>query len=174
MDLSNRVRRSNFSYKIIGTKIRIFPTPTDEDPRKLWLRGLLGSDPFNPAFEDASIYGTSNVSNMPFGHLTYQNINSMGRQWIRQYALSCAKELLGLIRNKFSSVPIPGGDVTLNGADLISQAQSEKDTYKTQLKEQLDKLTYGALITSAADEAEALNRLLRLIPMPNGLTIFTG
>jgi len=174
MDLSNRVRRSNFSYKIIGTKIRIFPTPTDEDPKKLWLRVLLGSDPFNPAFEDASIYGTSNVSNMPFGHLTYQNINSMGRQWIRQYALSCAKELLGLIRNKFSSVPIPGGDVTLNGADLISQAQSEKDTYKTQLKEQLDKLTYGALIASAADEAEALNRLLRLIPMPNGLTIFTG
>ena len=85
-----------------------------------------------------------------------------------------AKELLGYIRSKFGSVPIPGGEVQLNGSDLITQGQSEKDALKTQLKEQLDKLTYGALIASAADEAEALNRLLRLIPMPNGLTIFTG
>jgi hypothetical protein len=174
MDLSNRVRRSNFSYKIIGTKIRVYPTPTAESPKKLFIRVLLGADPFNPAYEDASIFGTSNVSNAPFGHLTYQNVNSMGRQWIRQYSLSCAKELLGMVRNKFSSVPIPGGDVTLNGAELVSQGQAEKEAYKTQLREQLDKLTYGALIISAADEAEALNRLLRLVPMPNGLTIFTG
>ncbi|MBP04967.1 MAG: hypothetical protein CMA72_09325 [Euryarchaeota archaeon] len=174
MDLSNRVRRSNFSYKIIGTKIRVYPTPTAESPKKLFMRVLLGADPFNPAYEDASIFGTSNASNAPLGHLTYQNVNSTGRQWIRQYSLSCAKELLGMVRNKFSSVPIPGGDVTLNGAELVSQGQAEKEAYRTQLKEQLDKLTYGALITSAADEAEALNRLLRLIPMPNGLTIFTG
>jgi len=152
----------------------VYPTPTAENPRKLFMRVLLGADPFNPAYEDSSIFGTSNVSNAPFGHLTYQNINSMGRQWIRQYALSCAKELLGLIRNKFSTVPIPGGDVTLNGGELVTQGQTEKEAYRTQLREQLDKLTYGALITSAADEAEALNRLLRLIPMPNGLTIFTG
>ena len=64
--------------------------------------------------------------------------------------------------------------VQLNGGDLVSQAQTEKEALKTQLKEQLEKLTYGALIGSAADEAEALNRLLRLMPMPNGLTIFMG
>jgi len=174
MDLSNRVRRSNFSYKIIGTKIRIYPEPTANDPKKLWIRVMMSPDPFNPAYTDDSLYGVSNVSNVPFGNLTFQNINSMGRQWIRQYATALAKELLGYIRSKFGSVPIPGGEVQLNGSDLITQGQSEKDALKTQLKEQLDKLTYGALIASAADEAEALNRLLRLIPMPNGLTIFTG
>jgi len=174
MDLSNRVRRSNFSYKIIGTKIRIYPEPTANDPKKLWIRVLTAPDPFNPAYTDDTIYGVSNVSNVPFGNLTFQNINSMGRQWIRQYTTSLAKELLGYVRSKFSSVPIPGGDVQLNGTELVSQGQSEKETLKTQLKEQLDKLTYGALITSAADEAEALNRLLKFIPMPNGLTIFTG
>ena len=174
MDLSNRGRRSTFSYKIIGTKIRIYPEPTADDPKKLWIRVLLSPDPFNPAYDDDSIYGVSNVSNVPFGNLTFQNINSMGRQWIRQYATSLSKELLGYVRSKFSNVPIPGGDVQLNGTDLVSQAQTEKEALRTQLREQLDKLTYGALITSAADEAEALNRLLRLIPMPNGLTIFTG
>ena len=174
MDLSNRVRRSNFSYKIIGTKIRIYPEPQASDPKKLWIRILMSPDPFNPAYTDDTIYGVSNVSNVPFGNLTFQNINSMGRQWIRQYATSLSKELLGYVRSKFSTVPIPGGDVQLNGGDLVSQAQTEKEALKTQLREQLEKLTYGALITSAADEAEALNRLLKLIPMPNGLTIFTG
>lgn len=174
MDLSNRVRRSNFSYKIIGTKIRIYPEPTATDPKSLWIRVLMAPDPFNPAYTDDTIYGVSNVSNVPFGNLTFQNINSMGRQWIRQYAAALAKEILGYVRSKFNSVPIPGGDVQLNGTDLVSQGQSEKEALKTQLKEQLDKLTYGALIVSAADEAEALNRLLKLIPMPNGLTIFTG
>ena len=174
MDLSNRVRRSNFSYKIIGTKIRIYPQPTGADPKKLWIRVLMAPDPFNPAYTDDTIYGVSNVSNVPFGNLTFQNINSMGRQWIRQYTAALAKELLGYVRSKFNTVPIPGGDVQLNGTELVSQGQSEKEALKTQLREQLEKLTYGALITSAADEAEALNRLLKLIPMPNGLTIFTG
>ena len=98
----------------------------------------------------------------------------MGRQWIRQYTAALSKELLGYVRSKFASVPIPGGGVQLNGSDLVSQAQTEKDALATQLREQLDKLTYSSLIVGAADEAEALNRLLRLIPMPNGLTIFTG
>tara|TARA_R110000744_G_scaffold180587_1_gene299597 strand:- start:1640 stop:2044 length:405 start_codon:yes stop_codon:yes gene_type:complete len=134
----------------------------------------MGPDPFNPPFTDDSIYGVSNVSNVPFGHLTFQNINSMGRQWIRQYTASLSKEVLGYVRSKFSTVPIPGGDVQLNGGDLVSQGQTEKEALKVQLREQLEKLTYGGLITSAADEAEALNRLLKLIPMPNGLAIYTG
>ena len=174
MDLSNRVRRSNYSYKIIGTKIRIYPTPTQDDPKKLWIRIMMSPDPFNPAYTDDSIYGVSNVSNVPFGNLTFRNINSMGRQWIRQYTTALSKELLGYVRNKFTTVPIPGGDVQLNGGDLVTQGQTEKEALKTQLREQLDKLTYSSLITGAADEAEALNRLLRLIPMPNGLTIYTG
>ena len=174
MDLSNRVRRSNFSYKITGTKIRIYPTPTKDDPKKLWIRVVYSPDPFNPSYNDDSIHGVSNVSNVPFGHLTFKNINSMGRQWIRQYTAALSKELLGYVRSKFASVPIPGGDVQLNGTDLVSQAQTEKDALATQLREQLDKLTYSSLIVGAADEAEALNRLLKLIPMPNGLTIFMG
>ena len=174
MNMSNRVRRSNFSYKIIGTNIRIYPKPTSNEPKRLWMRVLLGTDPFKPGYTDDSLYGVSNTSNVPFGHLTYKYINSMGRQWIRQYAIALSKELLGYVRSKFGSVPIPGGEVNLNGTELVAQGQGEKETLKTQLREQLGKLTYNALIASAADEAEALNRLLKLIPMPNGLTIFTG
>jgi hypothetical protein len=177
LDLSNRVRRSNYSYRIIGTKIRIYPTPTVESPgiKKLWLRVMLGgSDPFSSPFDDDTFYGTSNISNVPFGNLTFNNVNSIGRQWIRQYCLALCKELLGLIRSKFNTVPIPGGDLQLNGSDLVNQAQSEKERLVTQFKEQLDKLTQNAMLTRAADDAEALMRLLKLTPMPNGLAIYMG
>lgn len=176
LDLSNRVRRSNYSYRIIGTKIRIYPAPVVENrsPQKLWIRVLLADSPFDSAWPDDTIYGTSGVSNAPIGNLTFNNINSIGRQWIRQYCLQLCKELLGLVRSKFSTVPIPGGDLTLNGSDLITQAQNEKERLINQFREQLDKLTHSALLERAANDAEQLQRLLKLAPMPNGLAIYMG
>lgn len=180
MKLSNHVRRSNFSYKVLGTKIRVYPTPTKSNaefssiPLRLWVRVFFGADPFAAAFQDDTLYGTSNVSNAPFGVLAFSSVNSMGRQWIRQYTMALAKEILGLVRTKFATVPIPGGDLTLNGTELLSQAKEEKDAAKTQLKEQLDKLTYKSLIIGQAEEAEALNKVLKFIPSPNGYSIYMG
>jgi hypothetical protein len=65
----------------------------------------------------------------------------MGRAWIIRYALGIAKEMLGQVRGKYSSVPIPNGEVTLNGSDLISQGQTEKTELITQLREFLEKMT---------------------------------
>jgi len=174
MDLSNRVRRSNYSYKIVGTKIRIFPIPTNNDPKKLWIRVHYSPDPLNPAFEDSSIYGVSNLSNIPYGRLSYEKINSIGRQWVRQYSLSSCKELLGMVRSKFQTVPIPGADLTLNGVDLISQGREDKLNLKTSLTEMLEELTYSKMLEDEAAAADALQRILRNIPIPNGRAIVMG
>ncbi len=174
LDMSNRVRRSNYSYKIVGTKIRIFPIPTQDDPKNLWVRVHYSPDPLKPAFDDASIYGVSNLSNIPYGRLSYEKINSIGRQWIRQYALSLCKELLGLVRSKFQSVPIPGGDLSLNGTDLISQARDDKEKLKTTLTDMLEELTYSKMLEDEAAAAENLQRILRNIPIPNGRAIVMG
>ena len=174
LDMSNRVRRSNYSYKIVGTKIRIFPIPTQDDPKSLWVRVHYSPDPLKPAFDDASIYGVSNLSNIPYGRLSYEKINSIGRQWIRQYALSLCKELLGLVRSKFQSVPIPGGDLSLNGTDLISQARDDKEKLKTTLTDMLEELTYSKMLEDEAAAAENLQRILRNIPIPNGRAIVMG
>ena len=174
LDLSNRVRRSNYSYKIIGTKIRIFPMPTQNKPKKLWIRVHYSPDPLNPAFDDASIYGVSNLSNIPYGRLSFNKINSIGRQWIRQYSLALAKELLGLIRSKFQTVPIPGADLTLNGVDLITQGREDKSNLKTTLTEMLEELTYSKMLEDEAAAADALQRILRNIPIPNGRAIVMG
>ena len=174
MNISNRVRRSNYSYRVTGTKIRIFPTPTAVNPLKLWVRVGFESSPLNPAFPDASIDGVSNLSNVPYGNFIYAKVNSIARQWIRQYTLALCKELLGMIRSKFSSVPIPGGDLTLDGADLKSSAKEEKDKLKTDLKEMLDSLTYNKLIETKAGEIDNLQKILKSIPIPMGRVITIG
>ena len=173
LDLSNRVRRSNYSYEVSGTKIRIFPTPTS-DTKKLWIRVRQYADPLAPAYKDDTIHGVSNMSNIPFGNLTYSRINSIGKQWIRQYTLSLSKEQLGLIRAKFGNIPIPGGEVTLNGSDLISQGREDQKDLKTQLKEMLDTMTYDKLSEIQATRAEQMNKQLRYIPMPLGKAIMMG
>ena len=174
MDISNRVRRSNYSFRTTGTKIRIYPKPTQNDPKKLWILVGFNPDPFKPSYTDDMIYGVSNLSNIPFGHLQFRGINSIGRQWIRQYMLACSTELLGLIRSKFSTVPIPGGDLTLNGSDLVSQGKESKTSLRTELKEMLDSMTFNKLIIAEAEEADAMLRILRGIPMPMGKAIVMG
>lgn len=174
LDLSQRVRRSNYSYKIIGKTIRIYPKPTQEDPKKLWVRVHFSPDPLNPSFSDASIDGVSNLSNIPYGRLSFEKVNSIGRQWTRQYALALATELLGLIRSKFSTVPIPGSDLQLNGTDLISQGREDQTNLKTKLTEMLEELTYSKMLEDEASASENLTRILKGIPIPNGKAIVMG
>ncbi len=174
LDMSSRVRRSNYSYKIYGKNIRIFPKPTQDDPKKLYIRVHYSPDPLKPSFADASIDGVSNLSNIPYGRLTYSKINSIGRQWIRQYTLALSTELLGMIRSKFSSVPIPGAELSLNGADLVSQGRADKETLTTKLGEMLEELTYSNMLEDEAAASENLTRILKGIPIPNGKAIIMG
>ena len=179
MNVSQRVRRSNYSYRIQGTKIRIYPAPTtppnSPTTRYLWLRVMVNApDPLNPPYQDDTIHGVSNLSNVPFGNLQFNKVNSVGRQWVRQYASALSKEILGLIRSKFGTVPVPNADVTLIGTELVSQAREEQSNLKTQLAEMLESLTYDKLIETKASSAEALQRQLKTIPIPNGLAITMG
>lgn len=174
LDMSSRVRRSNYSFKIMGTKLRIYPVPTAGTPGKIWLRVAFSPDVMNPSFQDKTIDGVSNLSNVPFGNLAYGKINSIGRQWTRQYAFALAKELLGQVRSKFSAVPIPGGDLSLNGGDLISQAREEQEKLRTSMVELLDSLTYSKLLEDEAGAATNLQTILKSIPVPNGQAIIVG
>jgi hypothetical protein len=176
LDISNRVRRSNYSYKVVGRNLRIFPTPTETYaiPKKLFIRVKFWQNPIKPSFTDETIFGVNNLSNIPFGNLTYARINSMGLQWIRQYTLALSMEQLGMVRNKFTTVPIPGGTVTLNGGDLVAKGREDKKELVTKLKEMLETLTYDKLIEASATRAENLTKQLLKIPIPNGLAITTG
>ena len=176
LDISNRVRRSNYSYKLQGQELRIFPRPTSDNPQNLFVKFSFPADPFKPnlPYEDESIDGVSNLSNIPFGNITFSKINQMSRQWIRQYTLALCKETLGLIRSKFSSVPIPGSDVQLNGSDLLSQGREDRQRLSESLTETLDNLTYQKLLEADAAQSETMLNILKRVPVPNGRAIIIG
>ena len=43
--------------------------------------------------------------------------------WVREYALAVVKQRLGRVRGKYQSLPGPRGDISLDGADLISDSK---------------------------------------------------
>lgn len=175
LETAFRVRRSNYSYEVMGTKLRIYPIPTtDLQTGKLYIKIAESQDPLNPAYQDSTIYGVSGPNNVPYGNLQFATINQPGRQWIRQYTLALCKELLGLIRSKFQSIPIPNADLQLNGEALVSQGREDKDKLTTQMKEFLANMTYAKMAETDALAAENLQKQLRFIPMPLGKAITIG
>lgn len=171
-----RVRRSNYSYEILGSKLRIYPIPTtDLQTGRLYMKVMPPHDPLNPsAYTDNSVNGVSGPNNMLLDNLPYNTINQPGRQWIRQYTLALCKELLGLIRSKFSSIPIPNADLQLNGDALVSQGRDDKEKLQTQMKEFLENMTRAKLLENDALAAENLNKQLKYIPMPLGKAVTIG
>ena len=174
MDLSNRVRRSNYSYTTQGTKIRIYPQPTGDSLKSLWLRVGFSNDPFNPPYQDDSITGVSNFSNIPYGILQYSMLNSMSRSWIYDYTQALCKELLGLVRSKFSSIPIPGADLQLDGSNLVTQGREDQNKLRERMDTLLESLTYDKMVEGEATKATNLQTILKTIPIPMGKCIVIG
>lgn len=185
LETASRVRRSNYSYQIIGSNVRIFPIPaSDLQVGKLYLTvspyqqnplldatsGVSGSI----GYQDDSLYGISGPNNVPFDNLPFSTINQPGRQWIRQMTLALCKELLGYIRSKFDSIPIPNAELKLNGPELVQHGREDREKLIDQMKEWLADLTRAKLIETEVGISEALMKQLRTIAMPLGKSIIIG
>ena len=163
IEFNDQVRRSAYSFQITNDRLRIFPIPGDTNITKVHFEYILKSDRSNPL---KGATGTiSDFSNVPYNNVVYENINDVGRQWIRRYTLSLAKEMLGLIRSKYSALPIPNSEITLNGGDLVSAAQTEKEGLITELKETLDTMSRQAQLERKQAESDALQAQINKIPL---------
>ena len=173
---AQKIRRSHYSYEIHGTKIRIYPMPSETTyTQKLWMRIMFNPDPTNAAFVDETIHGVSNVGNAPANNPVYSNINSYGKNWIKKYCLALAKLLLGRVRGKIKDIQMPGGsNITLDGDDLRSEGKEEKEKLTTEVKEFLKEMTYDKIMEREAAKAENLQKQLRYVPMPPKYIIFRG
>jgi hypothetical protein len=174
IEFNDQIRKSHWSFDIHGDDIRIYPVPTDgtmASPyfKNVWIEFLFEED----KGKDAILFGNSAVqndlitdaSNIPYKYQTYSAINDMGRAWIIRYGTALVKETLGYVRSKYSSVPIPNGEVTLNGSDLVSQGQSEKEALITQLREFLDKMTKEQMLTRQNAESTQMTEILGKVPL---------
>ena len=166
LETNDRVRRSNHTYHIAGDRIRFLPQPAVNTT--VWIEYTAKSDPFDPDFAvdggDPSVNGINSVHNIPFTDIKYENCNAAGKSWIRQYCLSVSMEMLGRIRRKFSSIPIPNGEIQLDGDQLIQEAIERQARLKEELKEELRELNNVELMQRQADMAEAMQRQIQLVP----------
>lgn len=168
-------RTSHYSYEIINNKLRLYPEPGHWDftsVENVWVRFYVQDmDVFtsNADYTDG-VEGVNNMNTLPFDNVPYENINAIGKQWIRKYCLALCKEMLGQIRGKFTTIPIPGESVTLNHSDLLSQAKDEQQQLKDKLMEMLKETEYKELVKYDAETADAAQNLFKNSPLP----IFVG
>ena len=169
LKLSQKVRRSNYSYEVVGNKLRMYPEPTKDGT--LWIKFQKRPDPYDEDTNTKTLEGVTNLSNVPFGVIKYGNLNSIARQWIREFCLALCMETLGRIRSKFQSIPIPNGEVTLDGDTLVTQAIEKQMNLKDKLAELLDSMTYEKILERDALSAENINKQLRYTPIAYPITM---
>ena len=172
IETSDLVRKSAYSFEIHNNKLRIFPKPvTGDTGEKIYFEYYVKDDIRNTNNSNASLQGgVSDPSNVPYKFITYNSINQPGRQWIRKYTYAVAKELLGIIRSKYSSMPIPDGEVTLDGEALKTEGREEKTQLLEELKEFLESVSLTEKLKAEAEESNAQREVLAKAPLP----IFIG
>ena len=158
-------RISHFSYEIKNNNLRIFPPAQISHPSKMWVEFSIDEDSWEEVSDRPDgATGINNMNTLPFENIPYKNINSIGKQWIRRFGLALTKEMLGQVRGKFGSIPIPGESVTLNADALLSQGQGEQDKLREELKSILDELTYQKISETESAIMDNTNRVQSNIP----------
>jgi hypothetical protein len=167
IEMSNYVRRSMYSFSITNNKLTIFPWP-DKDGIVVWvdyakeseLKSVTGNSPYG---NDQSLVANPGLA--PYSTITYSQINHPGKQWIYEYTLALASELLGLIRGKYSQIPAPGSEVTLNAADLISKGREQQTALRERLRGDFEDMSRRAQLERKQSENQSISSTLNEVPM---------
>ena len=167
IELNDMVRRSNYSFELKNNVLRVFPIPNNSEA-KMHFEYIRESERISSQAAEGG--GASNVSNMPYTNPSYIQINSVGRQWIFEYTLALVKEILGLVRGKYSNIPIPNSEVTLNQQDLLAQASADKVRLIEKLRQYLDETSRQASMERKSAEADFAFNELSKVPF----TIYIG
>ena len=137
IEFNDQIRKSGYSFEVRNNQLRVFPAPVSSG--SLWVEYVKTSDRDNPLRTrfSGSNDVVSDYSNVPYDNMQYKHINDVGKQWIRKYGYALSKELLGMVRSKYGTIPIPNSEVSLDGETLRAEATAEKETLMEQLRETL-------------------------------------
>jgi hypothetical protein len=162
IEFNDQFRKSAHTFNIVNNKLQIFPIPTSN--YELWFEYMVKKD-----FRENNTIITPNVvsdySNIGYNFAQYSRINDVGKQWIRKYTLALAKEMLGAIREKYNTVPIPGSEVSLDGAALRAEAQTEKDALIEQLRENLNEVSKKTRMENEAAMVDQQQQIIQKVPL---------
>ena len=164
IELNDQIRKSAYHFDIVDNRyLKLFPIPTRN--YTLWYEYVKQSVANAPVKNDATNLITD-ISNVPYTNPTYLHINEPGKQWIRRYCLALAKEMLGSVRGKYQSVPIPGDATTLDYARLLSEAEKEKTSLIEELQKLLDETTRVKQLERQEKEADLTQKTFYKVPYP--------
>ena len=161
IQFNDMVRKSAYSFELVNNKLKLFPIPTYGF--KVYFNYMLRNDRSKGELGGSGT--VADYANIPYNNIVYNTVNSVGKQWIRKYFLALCKESLGAVRQKYQTLPIPGGDVTLDGAELRNEAQQEKTDLITQLRETLQATSQKQLMENQALIAEQTQETLKRVPL---------
>ncbi len=165
IELNDDIRKSSFSFHIVNNMLKIFPIPTST--KKLFFEYYINSEKSSVVSNQDSLGGLiTDISNVPYQNPIYSQINAPGRYWIFEYTLALASENLGLIRGKYSTVPIPGAETTLNQADLISKGKDSQTALIEKLRLDLDEASRKMQLQRKAEENDNMQKVLGNVPLP--------
>ena len=165
IETNDLVRKSAYSFELVNNKLRIFPRPASDDGGSRIHFHYYVRDELIATTRSTTTNRVSDPSNVPYKFITYQEINAAGRQWIRKFALALAKELLGIIRSKYAAIPIPGGEVIMDGEALKAEGREDKTTLLEELKEFLDSVSVTEKAKAEQEQAEANSAVLSRAPL---------
>ena len=164
IELNDIIRKSGYHFEITDNRyLKLFPIPTRD--YTLYFEYVVKSVANNPVRNEANNIITD-VSNTPYTNPTYSFINEPGKQWIRRYALALAKEMLGSVRGKYTSIPIPGESTTLDHVRLLNEAKDEKLKLIEELQKLLDETTRVKQLERQEKEAELTQKTFYKVPYP--------
>jgi hypothetical protein len=174
IELNDQIRKSAFSFDIVNNNLRIFPIPGDRmdgAEHRLFFHYIKRDErndvtSATPNYDSGSSTLITNVSNVPYTNPVYCEVNSIGKQWVRQYALAAVKETLAYVRKKYATIPIPGAEVTLNGDDLLTDARAEKTALLEQLRAMLDITSRKTQLENQSMESDFIQKTLMNVALP--------
>jgi hypothetical protein len=157
---------SNYTFELVNNKLRVFPIPNNDDVAgsRIWFQYINKQERITDSISTGSNQ-VNNISQYPYNNPIYSTINSVGRSWIFEYTLALCKEMLGYVRGKYTQVPIPGAEVTLNQSDLLASSTSEKEALVTKLRDYFDQTSRQALLERRNAESTARQSELDKVPM---------
>ena len=164
IEFNDHIRKSAHTFNIVDNKLEIFPVPTGTGMTRVYFE-YMSRDEFEHDSQTIQADSLSDYSDIPYNFIQYGDINDVGKQWIRKYTLALSKELLGAIREKYSTVPIPDGEVSLDGAALRAEAQVEKDALIEQLRQNLEEMSRIKVMENKAHESTHHQEMLRKVPL---------
>ena len=167
IEFNDQIRRSGYSFELVNNKLKVFPLP--REATNLYFEYFKLSDK-QGAVNSTDTGLVTNVGEVPYVNPTYSQLNSVAKQWIYRYTLALTRELLGYIRGKYQTVPVPGSEATLNQGDLLTDARAEKESLLSNLREMLDQTSRLSQLERKSNESKFLKDTLSDVPM----TIFIG